>query len=132
MNKKYFIILIILFGLKFTSYAQDSIRTRNDKPGTPQSLRTNDNTPRNREHLINSNRTANQSINHEATESNKVNNAKEQTIIADPNTGNGVGTPKTPITIINQPAPAASRTDSIIKNNAISNGKSNATNPIRK
>ena len=122
------IILVSVILLSLTGYCQDSTRTRNDKPGTPQSLRTPDNAPQNRVHTINTNTAPNQTINHGATESNKVNNTKEQTKIADPNVGNGTVIPQTPV--INNSA--ATHTDSTINKDVINNGKSNVTNPIRK
>ncbi len=124
------LFLSALFSLR--SLGQDSVRTKNDRPGTPQSLRTIDNSPTNKVHMTNTHRVPNQTINDGATESNKVNNTNSQTIVADPNAGNGAVVPKTPITIARQPARPVSRTDSIINNGTMSNGQNNATNPIRK
>ena len=118
--------------LAFTSYSQDSIRTKNDKPGTPQSLRTVDNTPHNKVHFNNTYKAPAQSINHGAVESNKIDNTKDQSIINDTNQDNNKSIPKTPITISNEPARQAVKADTSINKGTMSNGQSNATNPIRK
>ena len=118
--------------LAFSCYSQDSIRTKNDKPGTPQSLRTVDNTPQNKVHFNNTYKAPGQSINHGATESNKIINTNDHNIINDPNQDNNKLIPKTPITISNEPARQAIKADTSINKGTMSNGQSNATNPIRK
>ena len=115
------IILIPVLLLAFSGYGQDSMRTRNDKPGTPQSLRTPDHAPRNRVHIINTNTDPIQTINHGATESNKVNNAKDQTIKVDANMNNGS-------TVIPQ-GPIMNNT--VPRNNTPSNGKTDTINAAR-
>ena len=116
----------------FTTYSQDSIRTKNDKPGTPQSLRKVDNTPQNKVHFNNTYRAPRQSINHGATESNKIVNRNDPGLINDLNSHNNKLIPKTPITIINQPARQAIKADTSINKGTMSSGQSNTTNPIRK
>ena len=74
-------IIVIILLVTVTGYGQDSARTINDKPGTPSSLRTPDNTPSNRIHTINTNADANQTINHQGVESNQVIHRKQQTIV---------------------------------------------------
>ena len=115
------IILVPVLLLAFSGYGQDSIRTRNDKPGTPQSLRTPDHAPRNRVHIINTNTDPRQTINHGATESNKVNNAKDQTIKVDPNMNNGS-------TVIPQ-GPVMN--NQVSRNNTPSNAKTDTINATR-
>lgn len=115
------IILIPILLLSFAGYSQDSVRTKNDKPGTPQSLRTPNTAPRSKVHVIDNNAAPNQTIHHGATESNKVNNTREQTIKGDPNNGSSTLIPQTPV-ITNK---TTGQTDSALK-------KSNVTNPIRK
>lgn len=65
-----FTISALLFCI--TVFCQDSIRTINDKPGTPSSLRTPYTPPLNHLHTINRNGLPNQAINHNGTESNQV------------------------------------------------------------
>ncbi len=64
MKTKFFVSLLSFLLLAFISYGQDSVRTRNDKPGTPQSLRTIDNAPKNKVHLIKTYKPQQQSIYH--------------------------------------------------------------------
>ena len=132
MKTKSFVSLLSFLLLAFISYGQDSIRTRNDKPGTPQSLRITSNTPTNKVHLIKSYKPPQQSIYHGATESNTITNTntKDKTYPGITNEGD---IPKTPaLTIDKQPADQAIRMDSAANNGTMGNGQSNATNPIRK
>ncbi len=115
----------------FSFAQQDSIRTINDKPGTPQSLRTNNKAPKSQIHFNNNYKPLNQTINHGAVESNKVNNLNNKNnAVPEYNTVQPV--PKTPITIVQQPARRAIKNDTTINKGVMSNGQSNATNPIRK
>lgn len=114
MKKNLSILIILVLILVFTGYGQDSLRTRNDKPGTPQSLRSPDQTPQSRVTIVNTNTPPTQNVIHGSPESNKVNNTG-QTI---------VNTPVSPITTV----PA----DTTITNSAIQNGVSNSPNPIRR
>lgn len=122
--KLWLIFTPFLFAL--ASYGQDSIRTKNDKPGTPKSLRIPDNTPRNQVHTINTNTPPAQTINHGAVESNQVNNSKQSTIITNANPANGAVIPPSDTT----PKNPGVRNDTMI-NNALNN-KSNVTSPIRR
>ncbi|MBA2250541.1 MAG: hypothetical protein H0W12_10170 [Chitinophagaceae bacterium] len=124
-----FICSFILTVKGFSQSPPDSVRTRNDKPGTPQSLRTPNQAPTSHVQLINTNIAVGQTINHGATESNKLNNNTEKTIIVAPRTKNGKAIPKTPITLVNKPL---IRADSVLNAGAVKNGISNSTNPIRK
>ena len=122
MKSKLSIILVTVLLLALGGYSQDdSMRTRNDKPGTPQSLRTADQSPQSHVNVINANTAPDQSGTHATTGNNEINN----TLIADPNTADKPA-PTSPITLVNKP-----RRDSGVKNSAIQNGISNATNPIR-
>ncbi len=109
-----------------TTFCQDSIRTVNDKPGTPSSLRTPYTPPLNRRHTVNKNGVPNQAINHNGTESNQVlpsNHAQTVPV----NSGNGkvrlqnkpVIRPIPPITKFSTNYPAPTK-------------PSNVTSPIRK
>jgi hypothetical protein len=117
-------LVIIVFNFYGLAFAQDSARTRNDKPGTPQSLRTPDNSPRSKVTLINSNTTPNQDINHGATESNEVNNNKQQVIVPANNNGSTLVNQPPPATIINKPVN--------VHDTLTRNGKNNVSNPTRK
>jgi hypothetical protein len=124
MKKKLSIVVGAIMFLVYTGYGQeDSTRTRNDRPGTPQSLRTADQSPQSHVNIINNNPAPGQTTNPAATGNNGINN----TIIADPNT---IGKPVStmPISNVN---PASGRLDSAVSNSAIRNGVSNTTNPIR-
>ena len=115
-----------------TSYGQDSIRTRNDKPGTPQSLRTINKAPENKVHLIDTHKQSRQEIYHGATESNTINNSNRQTKIY-PGINNAQVSSRTPaITIDKQTTGQTIRKDTTIDQGTMGNGESNATNPIRK
>lgn len=117
------------FCLHSFSQSVDSIRTINDKPGTPQSLRKPNNLPKNRVHTFNRNKPVAQTINHGATESNKVIEKPKPAIIV-PNAVNKIQATKTPVTIAPQNNPPAVDTTGPIK--SLSNGQDNVTNPIRK
>lgn len=128
--KKKLIILAASFFILSIGYAQvrDSVRTRNDKPATPQSLRTPNNAPRTHVHTINKNVPPQQTINHGATESNNPDNLSKKKMIA-PNSTYGKKVPVTPITI----EPGLTKKDTSITNKGVmQNGQSNASNPIRK
>lgn len=128
--KKKLIMLTASFFILSIGYAQvsDSVRTRNDKPGTPQSLRTPNNAPRTHVHTINKNVPPQQSINHGATESNNPDNLDKKKAIA-PNATYGKKVPVTPITI----KPGLTKKDTSINNKGVmQNGQGNASNPIRK
>ncbi|MEO6639463.1 MAG: hypothetical protein ABIN25_14380 [Ginsengibacter sp.] len=128
--KKKFIILGAAFLILTTGYAQvnDSVRTRNDKPATPQSLRTPNMAPRTHVHTINKSVPPQQTINHGATESNDPSNLNKSKTIA-PNSTNGQKVPVTPVTI----KPGIALKDTSITNKGVmQNGQSNASNPIRK
>lgn len=132
MKTKFSISLLSFLLLTFISYSQDSIRTRNDKPGTPQSLRTVNNSPKNRVHLIERHQPPGQTIYHGATESNTINNTKKRERVY-PGITNARDIPGTPaITIDNQTTRQVIRNDSAVNKGTMGNGQSNATNPIRK
>ncbi len=129
MKKKLIIVLSSFFFIAI-GHAQvsDSVRTRNDKPGTPQSLRTPNKAPRTHIHTINKDVPPQQAINHGATESNNPDNLGKNKMIA-PNSTYGKKVPVTPVTI----KPGLARKDTSINNKGVmQNGQSNASNPIRK
>ncbi|MEO6330402.1 MAG: hypothetical protein ABIO55_15815 [Ginsengibacter sp.] len=126
MKKTLSLLLITLLLLVANGYSQDSARTKNDKPGTPGSLRVPDNSSQSQVNIINSNTAPGQTIVTGAPESNKLSNSKGQTIITNSNT-NANRVPTSSITIANKPPGVV---DSV-KNSAIQNGISNASNPIR-
>lgn len=122
MIRKFIALTISVLAVTVSTYAQDSLRTKNDKPGTPQSLRTYDNTPQSNVNIVNKPGTANGTS---APEGNKIDNTNSQINT----TGTNPGKPSTnPITIVNNP-PA--HVDSTTNHSAIQNGISNTTNPIR-
>ncbi len=130
-TKRFIAITICLFFFLITN-GQDSIRTRNDKPGTPQSLRTINNAPKNKVHLIDTYRPPQQQIFHGATESNKVGNLDNGTKIY-PHVKNATRLPSTPaVTIDNRSINQTIRRDTAVNKGTMGNGESNATNPIRK
>lgn len=120
------IVLILILSLVFSGYSQDSLRTKNDKPGTPQSLRTSDNTPKTHLEII-SNNTPNQININKPSESNNINNTTRQTITIDPN-NTAKPSPTNPITITTIP-PDSMHTNT--NSSAIQNGISNASKPLR-
>ncbi len=112
------------------SYGQmkDSIRTRNGKPGTPQSLRKPNTAPKTHVHTIDKNAPPQQTIHHCATEHNDPANLDHEKEIA-PNSTFGKKVPVTPVTI----EPGLTPKDTSKNNKGVmQNGESNATNPIRK
>ena len=111
----------------YGGYSQDSIRTKNDKPGTPQSLRHTDNTPQ-CQVQINNNQATNRSDINRPSESNSINNTNRQTIIIDSNNTVGKPSPVNPNTITTTP-PASMKT--ITNSSAIQNGISNGSKPLR-
>ncbi len=128
--KKKLVILAASFFIVSIGFAQvrDSVRTRNDKPATPQSLRTPNNAPRTHVHTINKNVPPQQSINHGATENNNPDNLSKKKTIA-PNATYGKKVPVTPVTI----KPGLTKKDTSINNKGVmQNGQGNASNPIRK
>ena len=107
-NKLLILLAVSLFVCRsYGQVANDSVRTRNDKPGTPQSLRTPDMSPQSHVTLINPRAATN------------------QTVITVPPV-NGKAVPKTSITLKNNPLNAK---DSIQKEPG--NKVSNVSNPIR-
>ena len=132
MKTKFFICSLSALIIACSGYSQDSSRTRNDKPGTPQSLRTRNNSPENRVHLIETHKPAQQSIYHAGTESNKVNNTDKQQPVY-PGVNDARAIPKTPaVTLDNTTAPQTIAKDSAVNKGTMGNGQSNASNPIRK
>ena len=132
MKAKFFICILSALTIAYSGYSQDSSRTRNDKPGTPQSLRTTDNLPENRVHLVDTYKPAQQSIYHEGTESNKVNNIDKQEQVY-PGITDARAIPNTPaVTIDNRSTPQTIARDSAVNKGTMGNGQSNATNPVRK
>ncbi len=129
MKKKLTILLLSFFILSI-GYGQisDSVRTRNDKPGTPQSLRTPNTAPRNHIHTINKNVPPQQSVNHDGIETNEPNNQRNKEVIA-PNSTNNKTVPVTPVTI--KPGLTPQDTSKNSKG-VMQNGQGNASNPIRK
>jgi hypothetical protein len=126
MKTKLFILPITISLWIFCSYGQDSIRTKNDKPGTTQSLRKSDQTPQNHVQIINT-QTPTQADVNRPSESNTQNNTTQQTITTDPNKA-PVSNPTNPITITTKPpANMQSKTNS----SAIQNGISNTSKPLR-
>lgn len=128
--KKKLIILSASFFILSIGHTQvtDSVRTRNDKPATPQSLRTPNNAPGTHVHTINETVPPQQSINHGATESNNPDNLGKKKMIA-PNATYGKKVPVTPVTI----QPGLTKKDTSINNKGVmQNGQGNASNPIRK
>jgi hypothetical protein len=126
MKLKLSIVLISFLSLVFSGHSQDSPRTKNDKPGTPQSLRTLDNTPKTHIEIIDSN-TPNQTNINKPSESNNINNTTRETITIDPNNTAKL-IPTNPITITtNHPDSIHTNTNS----SAIQNGISNASKPLR-
>ena len=80
MQQKKLILLTFFIMLGYVSFSQDdSVRTRNDKPGTPSSLRTPDNSPQNGDPLINRQRAPVGTINHGGMENSKTTNTNQQT-----------------------------------------------------
>jgi hypothetical protein len=128
MKRKLLVLLISFLSASVVGYSQDSARTKNDKPGTTQSLKTSDQSPQSHADIINSNTAPNQTIVHGAPESNKVNSGKRKTIITN-SAASDKPVPTTPITIINKPP---GRPASTVNSSAIQNGISNSSNPIRK
>ena len=125
---KFFILLVSVLLAAFNGYSQDSIRTENDKPGTPQSLRIPDNTPQSHVEITNNNTTPNQTNINRPSESNTINNTNRQTITIDPSNTTAKPSPVNPITITTTP-PDSMRTTT--NSSAIQNGISNASKPLR-
>ena len=125
---KFSIVLISILLLVFRGFSQDSVRTKNDKPGTPQSLRHADNTPQSHVQITNNNTTPNQTDINRPSESNNVNNTTQKTITIDSNNTAGKPSPVNPITITTTP-PDSMRTTT--NSSAIQNGISNAGKPLR-
>ena len=81
MKKAILLIFVIMF-VSILGFGQaDSVRTINDKPGTPASLRNPATLPSNHVPTLKSSGNANQTINHQGTESNKVTHKKERFVI---------------------------------------------------
>ena len=101
MKTKLFTLLLSTLMFACSGFGQtpnDSVRTRNDKPGTPQSLRTPDQSPQSHVTILNANVPPNQNVIHTSSESTTPNNTNGKLIITTPNT-NGNAVPKTPITL---------------------------------
>jgi hypothetical protein len=108
-----------------TIFCQDSIRTVNDKPGTPSSLRTPSSAPLNRLHTVNQNGIPNQAIDHNGTESNQVLPSNtSQTVPANSGTGN-VPLQNKPVI---KPVPPITN---VSPNNPVDIKPSKVTSPIR-
>src|SRR5437868_4740508 len=122
---KLYILLVSLLSASIT-YGQDSARSRNDKPGTPQSLRTTDKSPVNQVHVINPNIVPNQAINHGATENskvnttdnNKVNTVKQPVIVTNDHTGISPVS-QTPAATLNQSTNKSAMANDTSTNNVI-------------
>lgn len=117
MKRKPFILLVTILFISFAGYAQtvnDSAGTRNDKPGTPQSLRIADQSPQSHVTIINGNGAA-------------VNNTNGQTKITTTTNAGGNEVPTTPITLKTTPV---KRADTIQKV-PLGIKVSNVSNPIR-
>ena len=121
MKKKLSILMIPFLLMEFSGYCQDSVRTRNDKPGTPQSLRTANSAPQSQVNIINNNTVPNQAIDHGATESSQVGNTSGHT--------NGAIISQTPTTTINKDTGNAGNT---FHTDTTKLRRSNITSPIRK
>ncbi len=128
MKTKFSLLVIAILLLVLNGYTQDSIRTKNDKPGTPQSLKKTDKTPESHLQVIKNNTAPNPANINKPSESNNVNNTTRQTITSDPNTATKPN-PTNPITITNTP-PATMTTTT--HSSATQNGISNAGKPLRK
>lgn len=126
MKTKLCVLPIIFLLWIFSGYGQDSIRTKNDKPGTSQSLRKSDQTPQNHVQIINTQTPTQADINR-PSESNTQNNTTQQTISTDPNKA-PVTSPTNPITITTTP-PANMKSNT--NSSAIQNGISNTSKPLR-
>ena len=101
MKTKKFSLFLLALIFVCTSYSQtpnDSVRTRNDKPGTPQSLRTPDQSPQSHVTILNANVPPNQNVISTSSESTTTNNINGKITITTPGT-NGNAVPKTPITL---------------------------------
>lgn len=132
MKTKFLICLSSAVILSVCGYSQDSSRTKNDKPGTPQSLRTTDNSPETRVHIVDTYKPPQQSIYHAGTESNSLNDINRQQTVY-PGINDGKAIPATPaVTVDNRTTPQVIRRDSTVNKGTMGNGQSNATNPIRK
>ena len=124
MQLKFSILIIAFLFTIFSGYGQDSLRTKNDKPGTPQSLRTPDNSPQSHVHILNSNTAPLQTINHGATESNQVNSTRRTTVTTDTSSYNRPPNPQ---------ATTVPSTKITPLNDSLANSvKSNVSDPIRK
>ena len=126
MKTKYFMLPIAMLLTIFSGLAQDSLRAKIDRPGTPQSLRKTDQTPQNHVQIINT-QTATQADVNRPSESNTANNTTQQTITTDPDK-TPVSDPTTPISIQSKPPETMK---SITNSSAITNGISNASKPLR-
>ncbi len=129
--KKIAILFSICISLHAFCEAQvrDSVRTRNDKPGTPQSLRKANTAPQNTVPTIDNDAPAQQTIDHGAVEHNDPTNlsagAKEV-----PQVINSSGdVPVTPVTIDGGVTPIERPSND---KGVMQNGQGNTSNPIRK
>jgi hypothetical protein len=125
MKTKILCLLVSILFVTTNNYAQtitDSARTRNDKPGTPQSLRTPNTAPVSHVTILNSYVPQNQNVLHTSSESNTPNNTNGKTVITIYGS-NGNAVPKSAITLKTNPL------DSTKKGPL--NKVSNASNPLR-
>ena len=127
MKIKIAILSALILLTVFSGYSQDSIRTKNNKPGTPSSLRKADNIPQSKIQ-INSTTTSNQTDINRPSESNNTNNTTQKTIIITDQNTTAKPNPVTTNTITTTP-PATMRTTT--QSSAIQNGISNAPKTIR-
>lgn len=126
------IIIVVTLFLSVNNICEaqvaDTIRTRNDKPGTPQSLRQPNTAPLNHVPIIKSKKPQNQTIQHGAVEHNDPTNLSKQNKVA-PAVTPATEIPDTPVTL---DAVNMSKDTSVNRSGVMQNGQSNATNPIRK
>ncbi|HEY8688860.1 MAG TPA: hypothetical protein VIM07_06460 [Chitinophagaceae bacterium] len=124
MKTKIFMLLVTALLFAITNYGQtitDSARTRNDKPGTPQSLRTSNTAPVSHVTILNSYVPQNQNV--ISSESLTPNNTNGKTVITIFGS-NGNAVPKSSITLQTNPFDTT-------KKGPIINRVSNASNPLR-
>lgn len=120
------VVLILLIAISGNGQTvTDSVRTRNDKPGTPQSLRSSDKSPQSHVKLIHT-KGANQNVIQTTSEGNNVNNTHGQTIITNTNSTSNI-VPKSPVTLQTTPVKRGDTSQKI----SLGIKVSNASNPIR-
>ncbi len=129
MKIKFHLLLIVTLIIGINVYSQDSTRTKNDKPGTPQSLKKADNTPQSHLQVIKNNTAPNQANINKPSESNNLDNTTQQTITTDVNTTAKPSSTNPNTITTNPPATMITNTNN---SSANQNGISNAGKPIRK